>query len=325
MNETFECPFCHEEHEVTGEHIWFFCLGEFPLNWLRCKDYIKQKANGDTNKLGHLWAVLRYHISHTYLFVQRQPGQSLYPVDYEQILKQDILPSPIEQIDDLISFAGMKSHFWGQKIDLNWGKPKSLYHQLKAWVGTSSDENLIKVIEEAQHLQLIESHLSGPLGLSQLELKLKGWERFKTLQKRTSSSKQIFMAMEFNEEAKNFVNTHLKPLTKEMGFELKLLNEIINEKSLIDDKLRVEIKKSRLLICDLSHGNQGAYWESGYAEGLGIHVLYICHQNVLNSRSKAKRPHFDVNHQEIFTWADDESSIADFKEQLKAKIALLTQ
>ncbi len=78
-----------------------------------------------------------------------------------------------------------------------------------------------------------------------------------------------------------------------------------------------------MLICDLTHGNQGAYWEAGYAEGLGIPVLYICSETAFNS--KTRKPHFDVNHQEIFTWKDDEDSVTIFKRQLEAKIALLTQ
>ncbi len=324
MDNTFECPFCHEKHPNNGENVWFPCLGGFFLNWQKCNDYIQHHSEGNKGRKRYYWSVLGYHIAHKFGLKPYQhnlSGNKHRIIDFEKVLEENILPTPMEQVDNMILFIANHSAYLGHKLLLT----PSLSYQLEAWIGVITDENFCAITETSQSLGFIKALIADSGVVVQIELLIDGWQHFRALQERNPESKQIFMAMEFNEEAKNFVNTHLKPLTKEMGFELKLLNEIINEKSLIDDKLRVEIKKSRLLICDLSHGNQGAYWESGYAEGLGIHVLYICHQNVLNSRSKAKRPHFDVNHQEIFTWADDESSIADFKEQLKAKIALLTQ
>lgn len=323
MENTFKCPFCGNKETLTQPNHWFFCLGEFPLNWLECSEYIKQKSDGDTSKKEHYWAVLKYHISHTYLFVQRKPNQGLYPVDFKQVIERDILPNPSEQIDDLVLFLGKKSHSWGENIDLNWDKPGGVHYQLEAWIGATNKENFDAVWEQAKQLKFISTSPSPTLETSYVRLEFPGWNYFHKLTKHQKKSKQIFMAMKFEDNAKHFVNTHLKPLTQKLGFDLKLLDEIISEESLIDDKLRVEIKKSRLLICDLTHGNQGAYWEAGYAEGLGIPVLYICSKTAFNS--KTTKPHFDVNHQEIFTWADEESSIADFKEQLKAKIALLTQ
>lgn len=319
MDNTFECPFCHEKHPLNGENVWFPCLGGFFLNWQKCNAYIQQHSNGNKNRQQYYWTVLAYHIAHKFNLAPYN-GDNREPINFKKVLEENILPTPTEQFDNMILFFGRHSQFLGKKLDLN----LDLTCQLNAWVAIINNENLLTLIQELEDLEYIKALIHSE-NLINVKLSLKGWHYFKSLQERNPKSKQIFMAMEFNEEAENFVNTHLKPLTKEMGFELKLLKEIINEKSLIDDKLRVEIKKSRLLICDLTHGNQGAYWEAGYAEGLGIHVLYICHKKVLNSRSKKKRPHFDVNHQEIFLWEDNESSITDFKEKLKAKIAFLTQ
>lgn len=315
MNDTFECPFCHETHEVTGEHIWFPCLGGFSLNWLRCKDYIQLHYQ---NQEQHCWTVLAYHIAHKFNLIS-YAGAHRQPIDFEKVLKENILPTPIEQINNMVLFLGERSKFLGKNLDFD----SVLTYQLNAWAGIINEENFLALIQALEEFDYISQKSIHSENLISVKLSLKGWEYFKSLQERNPESKQIFMAMKFEDNAKHFVNTHLKPLTQKLGFDLKLLDEIISEESLIDDKLRVEIKKSRLLICDLTHGNQGAYWEAGYAEGLGISVLYICSKTAFNS--KTTKPHFDVNHQEIFTWADDESSIADFKEQLKAKIALLTQ
>ena len=56
---------------------------------------------------------------------------------------------------------------------------------------------------------------------------------------------------------------------------------------LIDDRLRVEIRTSRFLIADLTHENAGAYWEAGFAEGLGKPVIYTCEKSKFDT---AKTP-----------------------------------
>jgi nucleoside 2-deoxyribosyltransferase len=131
------------------------------------------------------------------------------------------------------------------------------------------------------------------------------------------NSKSVFMAMKFDEEQKKFMRENVGSVVEEFGLELKLLPDIYAPENIIDVKMRNEIKKSRLLICDLTHRNNGAYFEAGYAEGLGNPVIYICEQKTFGEG----KLHFDVEHQEIYKWKDgNEESIKKFKEDLKAKI-----
>ena len=62
--------------------------------------------------------------------------------------------------------------------------------------------------------------------------------------------------------------------------------------------MRVAIRNSRFVISDLSHGNHGAYWESGFAEGLGKPVIYTCREDVWNDA----KTHFDTNHLVTIVW-----------------------
>ena len=66
------------------------------------------------------------------------------------------------------------------------------------------------------------------------------------------------------------------------------------------------------LISDLTHHNNGAYWEAGYAEGLGKPVIYTCREDVM------KDTHFDTNHHLIVKWTT--KGIADAVDRLKATI-----
>lgn len=323
MEDTFKCPFCGREETLKHPNHWFNCLGGFFLNWPECNEYVKRISGNDAYKQQRCWTVLAYYIAHKFGLKAYSTGDNR-DVDFKKVLEGNMLPTPMEQIDNMILFLGTHSQFPGDIISLNPRQINGPSCQLKAWSGAINNENLCAITDALKDRQLISASIAGSGEVVWAKLLLDGWIHFQSLQERNPESKQIFMAMQFNEEARNFVNTHLKPLTKEMGLELKLLDEIINEKSLIDDKLRVEIKKSRILICDLTHENRGAYWEAGYAEGLGIPVLYICRQDIMDCPET--KPHFDVNHQEIFTWEkDNDNSIVKFKHQLGAKIALLTQ
>jgi nucleoside 2-deoxyribosyltransferase len=76
----------------------------------------------------------------------------------------------------------------------------------------------------------------------------------------------------------------------------------------------VEIRTSRFLISDLTHENAGAYWEAGFAEGLGKPVIYTCEK----SEFEMHKTHFDTNHHLTVIWEmDDPEAVV---EKLKATI-----
>ena len=82
------------------------------------------------------------------------------------------------------------------------------------------------------------------------------------------------------------VDSVFKPSVKQAGFDLIKLDDE-PKAGLIDDRLRVEIQSSQFLIADLSHDNPGAYWEAGYAEGLGKPVIYTCEKAKFEKKKNA--------------------------------------
>ena len=70
----------------------------------------------------------------------------------------------------------------------------------------------------------------------------------------------------------------------------------------IDNIMRIQIRDSAFVIADLTHDNYGAYWEAGYAEGLGKPVIYICEKTKFDE----KKTHFDTNHCTTILWSEDD-------------------
>jgi hypothetical protein len=48
----------------------------------------------------------------------------------------------------------------------------------------------------------------------------------------------------------------------------------------------------------VTHANNGADWEAGFAEGLGRPVIYTCRQE----EWKERKVHFDTNHLATIIW-----------------------
>jgi nucleoside 2-deoxyribosyltransferase len=122
------------------------------------------------------------------------------------------------------------------------------------------------------------------------------------------------MAMKFGDPALDFMlESVFKPSVRQAGFDLFKLDDV-PQAGLIDDRLRVEIQASDFIVADLTHENLGAYWEAGYAEGLGKPVIYTCE----HTKFEATKTHFDTNHHLTITW--DSTAPATAGERLKATV-----
>ncbi len=113
-----------------------------------------------------------------------------------------------------------------------------------------------------------------------------------------------------------------RPAVQATGLRLRRLDEN-PQAGLIDNRLRLEIRDSVMLIADLTNNNLGAYWEAGYAEGLGRPVLYTCREEFFCKTGEFADlggAHFDTNHCLTILWKAD--ALEHAAEQLKNAIRL---
>lgn len=161
---------------------------------------------------------------------------------------------------------------------------------------------------------MAEGFLHGELAIGpngQLRLGYRGLERLEELERATPSGYNAFMAMKFGDATLNrIVDDYFRQAVKDTGFQLYRLDDK-PEAGLIDARLRNEIRSCRFLIADLSHANLGAYWEAGYAEGLGKPVIYTCEKSVFDGKTSGiEKPHFDTNHHLTILWDADNPQLA---------------
>lgn len=139
--------------------------------------------------------------------------------------------------------------------------------------------------------------------LKTLRLTLDGSERYQTEKRAGASNDYGFIAMQFNEPTlDSFVRDAVKPtIRKTLGYDLVDMRDV-SRAGVIDNIMRMQIRGAAFVIVDLTHGNEGAYWEAGYAEGLGKPVVYICEKGVFEENGT----HFDTNHCTTVVWSTDD-------------------
>jgi nucleoside 2-deoxyribosyltransferase len=88
------------------------------------------------------------------------------------------------------------------------------------------------------------------------------------------------------------------------------LRTVIQCAGLVDAVIEDELRRCRFLVADLSDDNSGAYWEAGFAEGLGKPAICVCRRDV--------KTHFDADHRQTIRW--DLNKLDETATQLKAVI-----
>lgn len=146
-------------------------------------------------------------------------------------------------------------------------------------------------------------------------LTLKGWQAYEDERKGLWAGKYGFIALKFNDTAlENLVREIIKPVVKgELGFDVVDMRDVARA-GVIDNIMRAQIRDAAFILVDLTHDNSGAYWEAGYAEGLGKPVIYICEK----SKFERVQTHFDTNHCTTVVW--DSAELAQFQQQLIATL-----
>ncbi len=143
---------------------------------------------------------------------------------------------------------------------------------------------------------------------------LLGWDRYENEQQGKQSTRVAIIAMKFGDELLDgFVDTIVKAAVTEAGYDLERVSDRPRA-GVIDQIMRIKIRDAPFLIADLTHSNNGAYWEAGFAEGLGKPVIYLCHED----KWTTTRTHFDTNHCETISWHQDRAP--EFRERLVAII-----
>lgn len=235
--------------------------------------------------------------------VKKAQGEKPFDItaDFVEEVSKRELPTVVEQADNLILWFG-ENTLPGKPATVTPETHQALMGAVDRdgvkYVLTCTFSNVWAMLQGTSPTTVgAPSNGYGCVG----ELSAKGWQRYEGLRRGTVQSRKAFMAMQFGDkELDGVFESCFIPAVKQTGFELERVNT--NPKAgLIDDKIRVDIRNARFVIADLTHENRGAYWEAGFAEGLGKPVIYTCKKEHFEEH----KTHFDTNHHTTIVWDKD--------------------
>lgn len=116
---------------------------------------------------------------------------------------------------------------------------------------------------------------------------MNGWEYLERDQSTFASKTQAFVAMCFDKDLKQFYDKAIAPSIESTGYRAyRVDTQPHNDR--IDAKIIAEIKNSRFVVADVTRHKAGVYYEAGFAQGLGIPVIWCV------SKKDLEKVHFDT-------------------------------
>lgn len=312
-----KCPVClsADGYDCTTmpfgsrEASLFDCevCGKFAVSGTALDDHLDLRLPGMTK-------VKRAALSHQ---IKIEAGRGNQPrmlttYDLELAVKDNVLlPTPAQQANNIIRFVGDIVSKQGELLEV---VPKDF----SAIVGSPSREFAFEILAQLDRRGLMTGmflpDMNGPPHAQDVTLTLDGWELYENERRGRVSGSYGFIALKFGDNTLDpLMRDHIKPAIKSLGYEAVDMRDV-SQAGIIDNLLRVQIRDSAFVIVDLTHDNAGAYWEAGYAEGIGKPVLYICEK----SKFDEKNTHFDTNHCTTVPW--DLDNLEDFLGELKATL-----
>lgn len=235
-----------------------------------------------------------------------------------------------ERADRLLKHLAGKSTSAGEALDIGaegsrdsfggWVKGDSpTTWAALAWSESSKWEEIrffIDYLEEQGWVAVTSGGRGGEM--VQVKVTIQGYRRLADVAVSRDLS-QAFVAMWFGDEMKEHFEKGIRPAIENLGYDVFKIDEKPDVDK-IDDEIIGEIRRSRFLVADFTHGSAGArggvYYEAGFAYGLGLTVIRSCRKDIMDRNEL----HFDVRQHYHIAWETSEQLRDGLERRIRALI-----
>ena len=219
-----------------------------------------------------------------------------------------------ERVDYVLLYISDNTRHMGQSITLSYNDGLSLLFvdrkenemwRAKDMCGAEAQY----LLDYLDSCHCIEYVFDGERGL-RLRLLPNGYGRVDEIQRATSHGRNVLVAMKFGEDTVPLREAIRKGVT-DAGYFAVFIDEV-QHNELITPELLKHIRDSKFVVADLTHQNNGAYFEEGYAMGLGKPVIQLC--------KKGTQLHFDIAQKNTIMWEEEEDIPLRLTNRIKATI-----
>ena len=336
MNDNNQCPVCYSEAKKYPDYrrdlVFYICpiCGRFELG------YLSKKADINYN---HLASYLFYNRIlpnsksnaryHTILSkekcdeynadMQRTHG---HPIHMDSEIIEAWYPHTFaERVDKILLYLDSHIQHVGQKIAFNKQETLSLLFIDRQDIKGIEKRELRNETDFEEEINFMLSYLSDSCYVDynnveneneyiKIGLTPHGYSRVDEIQKNTSHGRNVLIAMKFGDDTIPLREAIRKGI-QDAGYHAVFIDEV-QHNAFITPELLKYIRDSKFVVVDLTHKNNGAYFEEGYAMGLGKPVIQLCR--------KGTRLHFDIAQKNTIMWACEDDIPERLTNRIKATI-----
>ncbi len=191
---------------------------------------------------------------------------------------------------------------------------------VSAWTECRTDGERSALLRLLREEDLINSNPSGRFSLTN-----KGFERLESLESGGAPTTQAFVAMWFDPSMDEPYRSGIEPAIIAAGYRPLRVDQKEHSNK-IDDEIIAEIRRSRFVVADLTCkiidaekepiavSRGGVYYEAGFAQGLGIPVIWTCRADAIN------HVHFDTRQYNHIVWTDPDDLQRKLVNRIRAVI-----
>jgi hypothetical protein len=188
--------------------------------------------------------------------------------------------------------------------------------QLLAETESKNTQELLQLLHMLEEAGLIQGtfYLNGE---AHVKPTVQGWQELDNLKRPRTDSAQVFVAMWFNDLTNEAYDSGIEPALSATGYKAVRIDKKEHNNK-IDDEILAEIRRSRFLIadftCEPKNVRGGVYYEAGFAQGLGIPVIWTCRDASLADL------HFDTRQYSHIVWKSPADLFAQLRNRIGATI-----
>ena len=186
-------------------------------------------------------------------------------------------------------------------------------------LAASQSDSMEEIRELAQHLiekqtlRVVDEH-----GNMRVRVTVAGFEELRQ-QPQAPAYDQAFVAMWLDDSVRELYDKGISHAIERAGYKPYLVPDDLSADK-IDDAIIANIRQSKFVVADFTHGDDGhrgsVYYEAGFAEGLGLQVIRTCRSDLIAANSLA----FDTRQHNHIGWDKENTNYAEFIQELTNRI-----
>lgn len=314
-----ECPLCGKYHFTTKVKLEFAEYRNETAYYLYHHNKFDDENNGNRKYIKLVKSInKKFQESSDSISISLNVIISYYPQNFSEKIENCIL--------SLISKAEMP----GNKIEFSNEElaticcVKRSYKDNGAFDYDNCFSYIKAILSYLKEQDYIDNDSLNPANKAKFELKHNLWLKAEQLQLINKNNKNVFIAMSFDDtDDLKSIRSAIERAISDAKFDSKIMDKIIHNEQIVPYMLKL-IRDSRFMIMETTHPNMGAYFEAGYAEGLGKQVIVCCRKtefdNQINNtdQQKEKSIHFDIAQKQLLIWDNYEDLTNKLKQWIEA-------